>query len=95
MAKESNKEAAKSGVFNPYETVYSLFDQQFDRVDSIYDEVGRRQAQAVEQANRTISEVTKMTQDSILFTNQISVEWFKAARGTTRWASEIMGSWSR
>lgn len=95
MAKENTKETAKAGVFDPYETVYTLFDQQFDRIDTLYDEVGRRQAQAVEQANRTISEVTKMAQDSIVFTNQISQEWFKAARGTTRWASEIVSSWAR
>lgn len=80
---------------NPYGSLFEIWNQQIDHVDSMYEELGRRQAQAAEQANRAMTELTKLAQDSLTFTTQLSQEWIKTARGTTRWASELMGAWTR
>lgn len=93
--KDNAKQNVKVGGFYPDEAISSMWDQQLERVDAVYDEYGRRQVQAVEQVSRAIGELAKMTQDSIQFSNQMSQELFKAARGTTRWASDFMGSWAR
>jgi hypothetical protein len=95
MATEETTTTTTAAAANPYGALFEMWDQQMDRVDSMYEELGRRQAQATEQANRAMAELTKVAQDSLTFTTQLSQEWIKTARGTTRWASEIMGAWAR
>ena len=87
--------AGERAVSNPFGSVFEVWNQQLDHVDSMYEELGRRQAQAAEQVNRALAELTKLAQDSVTFTTQLSQEWIRAARGTTRWASELMGAWIR
>lgn len=86
---------APGAMANPYGSFFEMWDQQIERLDSMYEELARRQAQATDQVNRAMAELTKMAQDSLTFTSQISQEWIKTARGTTRWASELMGAWTR
>jgi len=96
MAQKDNaNNTTKAGEFNPWISVYAIMDQHVERVDAMVEEMNRRQQQAVEQASRAIGELTKMTQDSIAFSSQMTQEWVKAARGTTRWASDFLGTWNR
>jgi hypothetical protein len=66
-----------------------------NQMDALYDEVGRRHLQVIEQTNSAISEMTKMAQDSLSFTSALSQEWLKAARGTSKWATDLTNTWTR
>ena len=80
-------------VDKTFEAWQTMFDQNIDRLDAVYEEIEKRQVQAVEQTNRAIGEIFKVTQDTMSFGNQLSQEWLRTARGTSRWASKMMGFW--
>jgi DNA-binding ferritin-like protein len=92
MTKKNTVEAPGQEVFT---NLHQMVDQQVTHFDALFDEVGRRQVQAVEQTNSAITEMTKMAQESMAFSNQLSQEWMKTLRGTSRWATDFLGSWAR
>lgn len=91
----SKKKMEETMNFDAFTNWQDMMSQGVTKMDALYDEFGRRQVQAIEQTNTALAEMTKMAQDSLTFTSDLSQEWLKAARGTSRWATDLMSSWTR
>lgn len=77
-------------INQPLETWQQLVHEQTKRLEEAYEEMQRRNAQAVEQANAAIAELARLAKDSLALSTQLTDEWMKVARTATRQSTELL-----
>jgi len=84
----TNKNTAKQSFTDWKE----LIDAQLHRVETAYQEIGRYERQAVEQATSAIDEISQLMKDSLDYTVQLSGQWRKLGNEAVQRGSKFMSA---
>ena len=80
----------KTLMNQPLEAWQQLVQEQTKRMEEAYEELQRRNGQAIEQANAAIAELARLAKDSLALTTQMTDEWMKVARTATKQTTDLI-----
>ncbi len=70
----------------------SMMDQQVERINAFYTDLGEVESKSAEQASKNIDEMARLTKASLDYALQLSAEWRRVSLEATRRNMELMAN---
>lgn len=85
----TTKNTTQSKSQNGFGAFKKMMDEGFERLDTLYGEIGRHHKQGVEQAGAAIDEAARFVKDAMGYTTQFTDEMRDWARQSTQRTAEM------
>ncbi len=85
---ESNKVASQAQQIPGIENVKKLMEESGQRVNSLFDEVGKAQTKWIEYGNTQIDEVSELMKGQFNYVNELATGWRKLTLDTLKKSME-------
>ncbi len=86
MAQASSQVQQAAGTFDGWK---KMAEEQVARLGATFEEAGKLEAAALEQAQATVRELARMTHESIAYGGRLAAEWRKLALESARATAEL------
>ncbi len=83
---------SKNAGKQTFGTWKKMVDDQLNRIETAYEEIGRYEKQAIDQAGAAIDEISRLMKDSLDYTVELSGEWRKLGNEALQRSGKFMGT---